>query len=191
MPEKAEYSLDQQFRLAVHEAGHALIALSLGYAISATVEIKRTFELSADAYLGGVTSYELAADRLPTEKGLLNRIAVALGGMAAEAVVFADRSIGAGGTVGSDVERATTIARRMIGSYGLGSVPFFSASVERVCDEPLPAAFEEEVIEMLRTQYDRVLEILTDERDKVISLAKDAVSHGMISIERDGYSDAA
>ncbi|MCZ7454367.1 AAA family ATPase [Rhizobium rhizogenes] len=191
LPEKAEYSLEEQFRLAVHEAGHALIALNLGYATSATIEIKRTFDPSADAYLGGVTSYEMAPDRLPTEKGLLNRIAVALSGMAAEAVVFAERSIGAGGTTGSDVERATTIARRMIGSYGFGRIPIFNARVECVCDEPLPAVLEEEVMDILKTQYDRVLRILTEERAKVISLAKDAVSHGVISIARESSSDAA
>lgn len=73
--------------------------------------------------MGGRTSYELQDDNLPTETVLLDRIAVSLAGMAAEAAVFADRSLGAGGLIGSDVELATGIARRMVGSYGFGGTP--------------------------------------------------------------------
>lgn len=191
MPQKSQYSIEEQFRLAVHEAGHALVALNVGYATRANIEIKQTFDLTANGYLGGVTSYELVEDRVPTERGLLNRIAVALAGMAAESAVFADRSIGSGGTIGSDVERATSIARRMVGSYGFGRSPIFSACVECVGDGPLPPILEQEVMDILKGQYDRVLRILTDERDKIISLAGDAVSHRRISIERKGISDAA
>ncbi|WP_416408557.1 AAA family ATPase [Agrobacterium rosae] len=191
MPQKARYSMEEQFRLAVHEAGHALVALNVGYATRATIEVKQTFDLSANAYLGGVTSYEFVEDRVPTETGLLNRIAVALAGMAAEAAVFGDRSIGSGGTVGSDIERATSIARRMVGSYGFGRSPIFNACVESVGDGPLPPVLEHEVMDILKAQYDRVLRILTNEREKIISLAGDAVSHRRISIEREGISDAA
>ncbi|MDW9645888.1 hypothetical protein [Sinorhizobium meliloti] len=73
----------------------------------------------------GLASYTLVQDRFPTETNLRNRIAVSYAGMAAEAAVFGDRSVGSGSTVGSDVERATSIARRMVGSFGLGKTPIF------------------------------------------------------------------
>ncbi|PTM91968.1 AAA family ATPase [Mycoplana dimorpha] len=118
LPEKTRYTPQDLLRLAVHEAGHALISLAVGYATSATIEIKDSFESSAQAYLGGLISYELTEDHVPTETSLLNRMAVGLAGMAAEAAVFGDRSLGSGGTIGSDIERASSIARRLVGSYG-------------------------------------------------------------------------
>nr|WP_250808820.1 AAA family ATPase [Neorhizobium tomejilense] len=191
VPEKMRYSIEQQFRLAVHEAGHALVSVALGHSVRATIEIHESFDSSADAHLGGMTSYELADDRIPTEGRLLDRIAVALAGMAAEAVVFTDRSIGSGGVVGSDVERATSIARRMVGSYGFGSPPVFVGSVDELAGKRLPPLLEQQIVGILDVQYQRALAMLTEEREQVIALAKDAVTHGLVSIDRAGLSDAA
>ncbi|RVJ59523.1 AAA family ATPase [Sinorhizobium medicae] len=191
LPEKRPYTLEQQFRLGVHEAGHALVSLALGYASSATIEIKDSFDPTATSFPGGQTSYELLDDYLPTEATLLNRIAVALAGMAAEAAVFEHRSVGSGGVVGSDVERATAIARRLVGSYGLGKSPVFLGAVEEVVNKPLPDLFENEVVEILRVQYERAYTMLVDERERVVGLAADAVAHGRVKIERAGQADAA
>lgn len=184
LPEKLNYTLEQQFQLAVHEAGHALIALSFGYAKSATLEIKNTFDPTADGHLGGRTTYELNEDHFPTESGLLNRIGVCLSGMAAEAVVFENRSIGAGGIIGSDVERATAIARKMVGSYGLGKSPVFISSAELIGDIPLPHDLESEVIEILRSQYQRAVTILASEKTRLVELASDVVANKTVKIER-------
>jgi ATP-dependent Zn protease len=184
LPERLRYAPEVVLRLAVHEAGHALLALATGYATSATIEVKGSFDSSAPAYLGGLASYELTDDHLPTETSLLNRIAVALAGMAAEAVVFGDRSVGSGGVVGSDVERASSIARRMVGSYGLGSTPVFIANVEELAATDLPECLEKEAMEIVGAQYDRVLTMLTEERERLVSLASDAVSHRLVRIDR-------
>lgn len=191
IPEKRKYTPEQMFRLGVHEAGHALISLALGYATSATIEIKESFDPTATSYAGGQTSYDLVDDHLPTDTTLLNRIAVAIAGMAAEATVFADRSLGSGGLIGSDVERATAIARRLVASYGLGRTPIFFATVEEVAGTTLPAALENEVVKILRIQYERVLGILADQRDRLIVVAGDAAAHGRVRIERDVRGNAA
>ncbi|WFU89072.1 AAA family ATPase [Rhizobium sp. CC1099] len=191
LPERIHYSPDVLLRLAVHEAGHALLALATGYATSATIEVKDSFDASAPAYLGGLTCYDLTEDHLPTETSLLNRIAVAMAGMAAEAVVFGDRSAGSGGVIGSDVERASSIARRMVGSYGLGSKPVFIAPVEELAERGLPESLEKEAMEIVWAQYDRVLAMLTAERDRLLCLATDAVNHRIVRIERGGTADAA
>lgn len=44
LPEKMRYTGEQQLRLAVHEAGHALVSLSLQHSTSATIEIKDSFD---------------------------------------------------------------------------------------------------------------------------------------------------
>jgi hypothetical protein len=191
LPERIRYAPEAVLRLAVHEAGHALVSLAVGYATSATIEVKDSFDASATAYLGGVTRYDLTEDHLPTETTLLNRIAVAMAGMAAEAAVFGDRSAGSGGVIGSDVERASSIARRMVGSYGLGSKPVFIATVEEVAEKGLPEWLEREANEIVWAQYDRVLAILTEEQDRLLSLATDAVNYRIVRIERGGTADAA
>lgn len=184
MPERRSYTPEEMFRLGVHEAGHALIALALGYANAATIEVHDSFNLSADFAPGGRTCYDLVDHNLPTETVLLNRIAVGLAGMAAEATVFADRSLGSGGIIGSDVEVATGIARRLVGSYGLGETPIFLAIPEELTGKKMPAALEEEAMKILRTQYERVLRILITEKDGIIALAGDAAALGRVRIER-------
>jgi len=190
LPERIRYSLEEVFRLAVHEAGHALVSLAVGYATSATIEIKDSFDPMAPGYLGGVTSYELTQDNLPTETSLRNRIAVGLAGMAAEATVFGDRSAGSGGLMGSDIERASSIARRMVGSYGLGSTPIFVGTVEDLSETLLPAHLEKQVIDIVGGQYDRVLAMLKEQRDRLIGLATDAVNHRNVRVERGDAADA-
>lgn len=185
MPERKSYAPEELFRLGVHEAGHALIGLTLNCARSATIEIRDTFDVSPGSYMRGRTSYDLFEDNLPTETVLLNRIAMSLAGMAAEAVVFGDRSLGSGGLVGSDVEHATSIARRLVGSYGLGETPFFFATPEELDDEQMPPVLEAEAMKILRKQYERVLGILSREKDQLIALASEAVAHGKVMIERD------
>lgn len=186
LPERISYTAEELLRLAVHETGHALVSLAVGYATSATIEIQDSFDPTAPGYLGGMASYELTKDHLPTETSLLNRIAVALAGMAAEAAVFGDRSVGSGGIMGSDIERATSLARRMVGSYGLGSKPVFMGTVEDLAGARLPERFENEALDIVGAQYDRVFKMLADERDRVVALATEAVNHRALKIERGG-----
>ncbi|TCU28183.1 AAA family ATPase [Rhizobium laguerreae] len=186
LPDRESFSPEDLFRLAVHEAGHALVALSLGYASSATITIKPTFDPNSAGRLGGITEYEYVASHIPTDTSLHNTIAVLLGGMAAEFLVFGDRSIGSGGVSGSDIERATTIARRLVYSYGLGHIPVFTDMNHRWKDSAINWRLEDNVFEILETQYERVLVMLESERDRVISLAKEAMLNLRVKIERDG-----
>ncbi|TBG63282.1 AAA family ATPase [Rhizobium leguminosarum] len=188
LPEKTRYTGEQQLRLAVHEAGHALVSLSLQHSTSATIEIKDSFDPNATEFLGGMTSYSLIDDYFPTETSLLNRIAVSLAGMAAEAAIFGDRSIGSGGNVGSDIERATTVARRMVGTYGLGKTPTFLGTPRELGDGPLPERVEAEVSDIVAGQWERVVAMLKKEQDRVFALAVDVVIHGTLRVEKDGMA---
>lgn len=97
LPELVRYPPEDLLRLAAHEAGHALTALSVGYAHSATIAIKDSYMPKSRHRIGGTTSYDPVQDHFTTNSKLLDRIAVSLGGMAAEFVVFGDRSLGSGG----------------------------------------------------------------------------------------------
>jgi len=191
LPQKLPYTFEQCLRLAVHESGHALAALALGHATGATIEIKDSFDPSLDGFVGGTTTYDLIPDYFPTATSLRNRIAVSLAGMAAEIAVFGDPSIGSGGEIGSDVERATAVARRMIGSYGLGKTPVFMGTVKELADKPLPERLEVEVSQMIAEEKERMLSMMTEERERVLALAADVVTHRIVKIERGGLAEAA
>lgn len=186
LPNRESFSPEEVFRLAVHEAGHALVALSLGCASSATITIKPTFDPASAGRLGGITEFEYMPNHIPTDTSLCNSIAVSLGGMAAEFLVFGDRSIGSGGVEGSDVERATNVARRLVYSYGLGHIPVFTDMDHRSKESAVNWRLEDNVFEIVETQYDRVLVMLGAVRDRIVALAKEAMLNLCVKIERDG-----
>ncbi|NEJ82072.1 AAA family ATPase [Rhizobium leguminosarum] len=185
LPARESFSPEEIFRLAVHEAGHALVALALGYASSATITIKPTFDPASDGRLGGITEYEHIPVNVPTDTYLYNTITVSLAGMAAEFLVFGDRSLGSGGVLGSDAERATTIARRLVYSYGLGRTPIFADMSHKSKDSAINWRLEDNVFDILDEQYDRVLVILEATRDRTVALAKEAMLNLQVKIERE------
>ncbi|NSZ06211.1 AAA family ATPase [Agrobacterium tumefaciens] len=191
LPKRIKYNAEQQLRLAVHEVGHAVASLALKHSTSAMIEIRRTFDPDADQLPSGQTIYELTPDHLPTETSLLNRIAISLSGMAAEQAVFGDRSLGSGGTIGSDLEFSTNLARKFVGAYGLGTTPIFLACAHDVGDAPLTQALEDEVAQILRDQYEGALSMMTAERERILALASDVMQHGNVRIERSGVAKAA
>ncbi|WP_434729595.1 AAA family ATPase [Rhizobium binae] len=191
LPATLEYTAEQQLRFAVHEVGHAVSSLALKHSISAKIEVRKRFDPEADGSFGGRTIYDLVPDHVPTETSLLNRIAVSLSGMAAEQAVFGDRSLGSGGTIGSDIEFATGLARKLVGAYGLGGTPIFIAGAKDVGDSPLPEALEEEAMQILREQYQGALSMMTAERERILAVASDVMAHGAVRIERSGETKAA
>ncbi|MBO9124964.1 MULTISPECIES: M41 family metallopeptidase [unclassified Rhizobium] len=175
------YTDADYFRMAVHEVGHALIALAVGYASSATIKISRISDSEA-WYRGGLTEYDVVENNIPTEASMLNSIAVGYGGMAAEAIVFEARSVGSGGVLGSDLELVTGVARRMIGSYGFGRTPGYLGAIDVLGQLPLPERFEKEAMKILDGQYNRVLGILAGESSRIVSLASDVVTHRYLKL---------
>ncbi len=190
LPKRKAYLPEVRFRLAVHESGHALVSLAHRATTSVTITVEETFDPDQQTNVGGRTSYDQIDDWLPTENTLLGRMATALGGLAAEEIVFRDRSIGSGGGPGSDVERATMIARKLVTSYGLGRIPVYVRAVGDVDVETiLPADSENDVRELLAVQYQAVLDLLEPERERLIELARDAMLNHSVTIAREGGSD--
>ena len=114
-------SIEERKRVAHHEVGHALIALSL----PGLDPVHKISIIPRGIAALGYTLQLPTEDRyLLTRTELENRIGVLLGGMAAEELVFGEASTGAA----DDLQKATNIAKRMVKDYGmsekLGTVSF-------------------------------------------------------------------
>ena len=157
--------------VAYHEVGHALVALSL----PGTDPVRKISIIPRGVAALGYTLQVPTEDRyLMSKSELLNKIAVALGGRAAEALQFEDVSTGAH----NDLARATDIARSMVKEYGmsaeLGHVYFEKERQRQFPDMGLPRAKEyseqtaqvidEEIKAILDSQYQVAREILTKHR---------------------------
>jgi cell division protease FtsH len=168
--EKKNRLINKQEReiVAYHEVGHALVALSL----PGTDPVRKISIIPRGVAALGYTIQVPTEDRfLMSKSELLNKIAVALGGRAAEEIHFKDISTGAH----NDLSRATDIARSMVKEYGmsphLGHIYFAKERQKQYLNMGLPAAKEyseqtaqvidEEIKTILDSQYKVAKGILT------------------------------
>jgi cell division protease FtsH len=157
--------------VAYHEVGHALVALSL----PSTDPVRKVSIIPRGVAALGYTLQVPTEDRfLMSKSELLDKIAVALGGRAAEEIQFEDMSTGAH----NDLARATDIARSMVKEYGmsvnLGHVYFEKERQKRFVDIGIPSAKEyseqtaevidREIKAILDSQYEVAKDILTKRR---------------------------
>jgi cell division protease FtsH len=113
-PEKRQRVLrqDEKLRIAYHEAGHALVARAL----PGTDPVRKVSILGRGKGALGYTLSMPEDDRfLHTRSWLENTIKTLLGGTLAEEIVYGEVSDGAT----SDLQRATSIARRMVAEFGM------------------------------------------------------------------------
>ena len=99
-------------RIAVHEAGHAAVALLLGVARRVGISLFRRGESSATTFFDPLVE-------AVTRKVVERRIAVALAGRAAEQALFGDVTAGAGGSDSSDLGTANNLAFSAVARWGL------------------------------------------------------------------------
>ncbi len=159
-PQRVPYSQAHLQRVAVHEVGHALVGLGAGYAKCATISIRPSYLRHTEVQKAGNTEMDIIDNPLPTNTDIRNRIAVILGGMAAEEVVFGDRSIGSGGAIGSDVHKATALAESMVASFGLGEIPIYIERSHADGSSRFSSFVEDQTIEILKTEYHRCVAFL-------------------------------
>ena len=161
--------------VAYHEVGHALVALSL----PGTEPVQKISIIPRGIAALGYTLQVPTEDRfLMTKSELLNKIAVFLGGRAAETAVFGDVSTGAH----NDLSKATDIARSMMKQYGmsrqLGQVyydkerqgqfldaGFYSAPKEY--SEGTARMIDDEVREVIEEQFKKALDIVEKQRESL------------------------
>lgn len=158
--------------IAYHEAGHATVSWMTQYAsplVKVTI-VPRGKSLGAAWYLP-------EERQLTNTEQLLDEMAAALGGRAAEEIVFGKISTGAL----SDLEKVTKQARAMVTIYGLndklGNITYYDSSGQneygfnRPYSEKTAQIIDEEISKIIEAQYQRAKEILTDNKDKLAQLA--------------------
>ena len=162
--------------VAYHEVGHALVAALQSH--SAPVQ-KITIIPRTSGALGYTMQVEEGNHYLMTKEELENKIATLTGGRAAEEVVF--RSITTGAS--NDIEQATKLARAMLTRYGM-SKDFDMVALETVnnqylggdtslaCSAQTQREIDQKVVELVRAQHQKAIQILTDNRQKLDELAK-------------------
>ncbi|TBC95134.1 AAA family ATPase [Rhizobium leguminosarum] len=154
-----------QFHIAVHEAGHALVAHALKVGKVERVEVfdnVQNFATDTDSH--GITVIVHPTPPFKTRWEMLNLIAMHLAGAAAEEVFFKDRSTMASGTSKSDFAKATEVAIEMVTQFGFGTSPYFrpgSVDTNSPSDMWQDHRLRTEVDEILQTQYARARDMLS------------------------------
>ena len=176
-------SPDEKRRVAYHECGHALVALSLPNTdpVHKISIIPRGF-----GALGYMLQRPQDDRHLTTKTELEHQIAILLGGTATEQLVFEETSTGAS----NDLERATDIAQRMVTQFGmspkmgrvnyqtssrspfLGNIPTGS---DHVHSEATIREIDLEVKRIIDELLETVLEILSSRREVLEHMAKDLI----------------
>ncbi|HEV2344486.1 MAG TPA: ATP-dependent zinc metalloprotease FtsH [Actinocrinis sp.] len=156
---------------AYHEGGHALVA----HALPNTDPVHKVTILPRGRALGYTMVLPDEDKYSTTRNELLDQLAYALGGRAAEELVFHDPTTGAG----NDIEKATQLARAMVTQYGmterLGTIKLGQDSGEvflgrdmghqRDYSEEVAAIVDEEVKKLIETAHDEAWEVLVENRD--------------------------
>ena len=162
--------------VAYHEIGHALVAAMQSH--SAPVQ-KITIIPRTSGALGYTMQVDEGEHYLMSREEIVNKIATLTGGRVAEQVVFNSITTGAS----NDIEQATKLARAMITRYGMHE-DFGMVAMETVqnqylggdtslsCSPETQARIDTAVVQLIREQYEKAEQILTENRRKLDELAQ-------------------
>lgn len=164
---------EEKTAIAFHEAGHATVSWMLEHAaplVKVTI-VPRGQSLGAAWYL--------PEERLIVRpEQMLDEMCAAMGGRAAEKVMFDQISTGAL----SDLEKVTRQAKAMVTIYGLnktiGNITYYDSSGQseysftKPYSEKTAELIDKEISNIIEEQYQRAIKILTENKDKLIQLAE-------------------
>lgn len=190
LPPVQELSGESLRRIAIHEAGHVVVAHVLSPHAKISVAIRRRVRWlgSQVRQRGGAVRYELPGDErsLDSRDHLESLICRILAGAAAEEYVLGCRSSGFSGLKGSDLDEATILATQMVASYGMGSsLPFLieSSQVTAESARRLPNAVREDVGRILDQQYSRATGILVEHSGLLDRIATELLEKETLNVK--------
>jgi len=183
-PERKSRKISQKEKeiTAYHEAGHALVGRMLPNA-----DPIHKISIIARGTIGGYTKQLPAEDRyLHTRSYMKDMLAYALGGRAAEEIIFDEITDGAK----SDIERATKLARAMVTDYGMSEklgprtfghkeeMVFLGREIseQRDYSEEVARMIDEEVQSIIETAHKTARTILTKNKKKLEILAQELIN---------------
>jgi cell division protease FtsH len=160
--------------IAYHEVGHAIVMRSIPGAdpVQKVTAIARGMAL-------GITVQAPTEDRyLMRRSELLAKMAGAMGGRAAEEIIFRDITTGAS----QDIEYVTNIARRMVCEFGMSALGMVALKQDAEGNTPISAQtaakIDQEVSLLVEQAYQTAINILREKRDKLV-----AISEHLIQVE--------
>jgi len=189
---KVLMTAEDKRRTAYHEGGHAIVGM-----LTEGADPVRKISIIPRGLALGVTFSAPDADRFNySEQELRAKIKVALGGRAAEEVVFGDLTTGAE----SDIQQLTQIARQMVGRWGMserigtisvlpsdGQGPLLPGVAEVSAETQ--KLIDEEVRRIVAAAHDEVVALLRDQREKLDALAHALLEHETLD-QADAYAAA-
>lgn len=168
-------SSKEKLIVSYHEIGHALVAALQTNSAPVT---KITIIPRTSGALGYTMQVESEERNLMTQEELINKIATLTGGRCAEKLIFNSITTGAS----NDIEQATKLARAMITRYGM-TEEFDMVAMETVnnqylggdtslaCSADTQKKIDEKVVEVVKEQHKKALDILNENKDKLHELA--------------------
>ena len=177
---------------AYHEAGHAVVMHFLP-----SCDPVHQITIVPRGQAGGMTISLPVEDRSYMSRNhMTEEIVSLLGGRAAEMLVLGDISTGAG----NDIQRATSLARKMVGTYGmsdkLGTAAFDAGSDEvfigksmghtRPYSEGTAAVMDQEIKAIVDRAYEKAQTILMENREKLTAVAEYLLEHETMDAETFG-----
>jgi cell division protease FtsH len=158
-----KYSMRKKELVAYHEAGHAIVGV-----LVPDYDTVRKVSIMPRGAAGGVTFFQPSEDNADspfyTKEYMLSQIMVALGGRAAEEIIYTSNRVTTGAS--SDYARVYQIAREMVTTYGFGQNKFDYRNLS-----PAAAIKVDQEIETIVSEcYDYTLKMLQNNRDKLEEL---------------------
>lgn len=165
-------SPEEKYAIAIHEAGHATVSWLVEHAaplVKVTI-VPRGISLGAAWYLP-------EERQIVRTEQMLDEMCATMGGRAAEKVIFDKISTGAL----SDLEKVNKQARAMVTIYGLndelGNITYYDSSGQseynfsKPYSEDTAQKIDKEISSLIESQYQRAIELLSNNKDKLTQLA--------------------
>jgi cell division protease FtsH len=181
-------SEEEKRTTAYHEAGHAIVSLKVKHAdpLHKITIIPRGRALGITFQLPEKEKYTVDA------LYILDRIAILMGGRAAEKLIFDQMTTGAS----NDIERATDLARKYVCEWGMSSLGPISygkkqeeiflgreIAQHRDYSESTAVLIDNEVRKIVDTQMERVMNLLTENRQDLVTLSEALIEHEVLEYD--------
>ncbi len=179
---------DEKKTTAYHEAGHAIISLFVKHSdpLHKITIIPRGRALGITFQLPERDNYTVDS------RYVLDKIAILMGGRGAELLLFGQKNTGAS----NDIEKATELARKYVCEWGMSDLGPLSygkkqeeiflgreISQHRDYSEATAIQIDREVRKIVDTQMDRVMVMLTENKQKLINLAEALLEHEVLETD--------
>ncbi|HVB46043.1 MAG TPA: ATP-dependent zinc metalloprotease FtsH [Streptosporangiaceae bacterium] len=188
-PKRKSVLLSEKERklIAYHEGGHALV----GHAMPNADPVHKITIIPRGRALGYTAAAPAEDKFLVSRAEMMDRLAMLLGGRAAEELIFHEPTTGAA----DDIDKATSLARGMVTEYGMSerlgarkfgtgdSEPFLGREMSHSRDysEEIASAIDDEVRRLIESAHDEAWDVLVQYRDVLDNLVLQLMEHETLS----------